>query len=71
MSDPLEQELRKKFLEYFNEVEGFHLRSERFYDDLEAARSADGIQPAAEYMIKWLEAAFMVGAHTVLQELNK
>lgn len=52
MSDPIE--LDQKFEEYFHQLEGFGLRSERFYDDVKAADP--------EMMTRWLRAAFTAGA---------
>lgn len=47
-----------EFDEWFNEVELFGLRSERFYDDLYAYKF-DGA--SSVYMVKWLKAAYEVG----------
>jgi len=52
--------LAQKFEEYFNELEGFGLRAERFYDDVEHA--------SPEQMKKWLYAAFIQGARTMAQD---
>lgn len=47
-----------KFDDWFNEVEVFSLRSERFYDDL-ITYKLEGID--AEYFVKWLKAAYEAG----------
>ena len=51
-------DLKEKFQQYFHELEGFGLRSERFYADMQDA----------EAMTKWLEAAFVQGARTMAQD---
>ena len=54
--------LNTKFQQYFHEQEGFGLRSERFYDSLEAFSN----KPALTASMKlWLEAAFIQGARTM------
>lgn len=45
------------FNEWFNELEGFHIKSERFYESL-TAFSNDAL---AISMVKWLETAFEAG----------
>jgi hypothetical protein len=45
------------FNEWFNGLEGFHIKSERFYESL-TAFSNDAL---AISMVKWLEAAFEAG----------
>ena len=57
-------DLKKKFEEYFNEQEGFGLRSERFYTDIESQR----LREDAVLMTKWLEAAFIQGARAMAQD---
>ena len=56
-------DLRKQFHEYFNELEGFGLRSERCYADLAAARPE-----VALIIARWMEAAFIQGARTMAQD---
>lgn len=57
--------LNTKFQQYFHEQEGFGLRSERFYDSLEAFSN----KPALTASMKlWLEAAFIQGARTMAQD---
>ena len=73
MKEPIN--LKKKFEDYFNEQEGFSLRSERFYEDFVNCRCKDHID--IKMMIKWLQAAYTVGAEdmardiTSLPEINK
>ena len=58
-------DLKEKFQQYFHEPEGFALRSERFYDSLDAG----GMQPALAASMKlWLEAAFIQGARAMAQD---
>lgn len=52
--------LKDKFQDYLNEIEGFSLRSERFAEDVEVG---DRVQ-----LQKWLEAAFMQGARVLAQD---
>ena len=58
-------DLKEKFQQYFHQQEGFGLRSERFYEDLDIQRlySEDCV-----VMTKWLEAAFIQGARTMAQD---
>lgn len=46
------------FKDWFNEIEVFGLRGERFYDDLYAYKF-DGVD--AEHLVKWLKAAYEAG----------
>lgn len=57
-------DLKEKFQQYFHEQEGFGMRSERFYVDIESQR----LKEDAVLMIKWLEAAFIQGARTMAQD---
>ena len=58
-------ELNQQFDEYFHQLEGFCLRSERFYEDVKTADP--------DMMTRWLRAAFMQGAESALKitENNK
>lgn len=55
-------DLREKFLEYFNELEGFGLRSERFYEEVDAGMMRE------KRIMQWLEAAYMQGARDMAQD---
>ena len=57
--------LDEKFWEYFHEQEGFGLRSERFYDSLEAFSNQAAL---AASMKLWLQAAFVQGARVMAQD---
>jgi hypothetical protein len=48
------------FDNYFNQVEGFALRGERFLDDAAVANPS--------VMIEWLKAAYKAGAHTMARD---
>ena len=61
----IEIDLYQKFDEYFNEVENYSLRSERFYDSLENFTNK---QALAASMKLWLEAAFIQGARIMAQD---
>ena len=61
MNLPNDEFLREKFQEYFHELEGYTLRSERFYDSLNAFTNKEAL---AASMVLWLEAAFIQGAKT-------
>ena len=54
-------DLDKKFLEYFDELECFGLRSERFYAECEA-----GMKP--ERVLEWLRAAYQQGCRDMAQD---
>ena len=58
-------DLKEKFQQYFNEPEGFGLRSERFYDSMEAFSNKPAL---AASMKLWLEAAFIQGARIMAQD---
>lgn len=53
-------DLHEKFLEYFHELEGYALRSERFY--------AEYKDPVVA--VKWMEASFMAGAEA-MRKINE
>ena len=55
-------DLRKKFKDYFNELEGFGLRSERFYTEFEAGIMRE------KRILEWLEAAYLQGARDMAQD---
>lgn len=58
-------DLKEKFNEYFNELEGYCLRSERFYESLDAFSNKEAL---AASMKLWLEAAFIQGARAMAQD---
>lgn len=55
----------KKFSKWFNEIEGFALRGERFYDDLDTITGIDKTASEASrntsLMLDWLKAAYEEG----------
>ena len=61
----IEIDLYQKFDEYFNEVENYSLRSERYYDSFENFTNK---QALAASMKLWLEAAFIQGAKVMAQD---
>ena len=61
-------DLKEKFQQYFHEQEGFGLRSERFYTDIES--QVDSGDADIVLMKTWLEAAFIQGAITMTQHLQ-
>ena len=55
-----------RFEEWFEELEGYSFRSERFYDDFEyASKSGD-----TKVIVKWLMSAFQVGYNQGYQKSN-
>lgn len=48
----------KTFDDWFHELEGYCLRSERFYESLTAFQSKEGL---AASMLIWLKAAYEMG----------
>lgn len=50
-------EIKKQFDEWFEEMEGFSFRYERFWDDFDYAKDSKDNRS----MVKWLRAAFEVG----------
>ena len=60
----LHAELEKKFHEYFHELEGFCLRSERFADDVKRADF--------QLMREWMKSAYTQGCYdAMLKPFNK
>lgn len=54
--------IERRFNQYFNELELYALRSERFYHDY---YSSDSKNP--EIMVQWLKAAFIEGARVMAE----
>jgi len=54
------------FQEWFNEIESYGLRSERFYDDIENNK---GMQ-LRKVMVSWLEAAYKSGYEDCLHNTS-
>jgi hypothetical protein len=48
--------MNEQFLDWFCELEGYHLRAERFYDDLGAFSKDD-----PQVIVRWLQAAYIMG----------
>ncbi len=55
----------QSFNEWFNELEGYSLRSERFLDSLDAFTSKEAL---AKSMILWLKAAYDQGCRDAAQD---
>ena len=55
-------DLKSKFQDYFNELEGFGLRSERFYEEFESGVMRE------KRILEWLEAAYLQGARDMAQD---
>jgi hypothetical protein len=51
------REIKKQFDAWFEEMEGFSFRYERFWDDFDYAKESKNNQ----LMVKWLRTAFRVG----------
>lgn len=62
-----ECDLLARFDEYFNELEGYGLRSERFYDDMKYAKTAH-CKNRDELLKYWLRAAYLMGARQMATE---
>jgi hypothetical protein len=56
-----------KFKEWFNEIECFGLRSERFYESLEQFQSTDA---RFSSMVLWLQAAYHQGFRDAIKQLK-
>lgn len=59
-------DLKEKFKEYFNEIESFGMRSERFYADIRMLCMTKKVKP--EIMEAWVEAAFIAGCRAMAQD---
>jgi len=57
MSQDPDKQIEAKFSDWFNEIEGFALRGERFYDELDHLTS--GGRP--DRILEWLKAAYREG----------
>jgi hypothetical protein len=55
---------QEAFLKYFNELEGFTLRSERFYFDCDI----DDPQKRSQMLLKWMKAAFNAGCEAMASD---
>ena len=55
-------DLNAEFREYIDELEGFTLRSERFYAEFEAGIMRE------KRILEWMEAAYIAGAREMAQE---
>ena len=51
------REIKKQFDAWFEEMEGYSFRHERFWDDFDYAKGSKDNQS----MVKWLRSAFQVG----------
>lgn len=59
-----------KFEDWFDQVEVFALRSERFYNDLD--HHVEGSQGSTKRMVEWLRAAYDAGCeHSVIMDDGK
>lgn len=59
-------EIKKQFDEWFEELEGYSLRYERFWDDFDYAKESKNNQ----LMVKWLRTAFEMGYNTCETKLH-
>lgn len=57
-------DVESAFNQYFNEVESYGLRSERFFEDVKYAFVKDN--PKA--LIEWMKASFVMGARAAAKE---
>lgn len=57
---------KEKFSKWFNQIESFGLKSERFYDDLDDVKTG---KISSNILINWLEAAFEAGAEAKAKEI--
>ena len=60
--------LEDEFNSWFNEIEAFSLRSERFYEEINHYRTRES---QYELIITWLKAAYMHGVRTAAQDSVK
>lgn len=58
-------DLDKRFDDWFNELEAFGLRSERFFDSLDQFKSKESLQAN---LIIWLKAAYLHGVRVAAQD---
>ena len=64
--DAQKREIKKQFNAWFEEMEGYSFRYERFWDDFDYAKGSKDTQS----MVKWLRSAFQVGYEQGYQQSN-
>lgn len=58
----------KNFDDWFHEIEGYCLRSERFYESMSVFQSKEGL---ASSMLLWLRAAYEMGREHMKEETKQ
>ena len=53
-------EIKKQFDAWFNELEGYSFRYERFWDDFDSAKDREDYH-SMKLMVKWLRTAYEMG----------
>lgn len=63
-------DLKEKFNEYFNEQEGYSLRSDRYFDDITTMMvdSQYSVDYRVKLLTRWMEASFIQGARIMAQD---
>ena len=56
------RKIEKQFDAWFNELEGYSFRHERFWDDFDQAKDKNDYH-TMKLMVKWLRTAFEMGYH--------
>ena len=59
-------EIKKEFYEWFEEMEGYSFRYERFWDDFDYAKESKDCKS----MVKWLRTAFEMGYYASESKIN-
>lgn len=59
-------EIKKQFDEWFEELEGYSFRYERFWDDFDYAKESKENQ----CMVKWMRTAFAMGYNACESKIN-
>lgn len=59
-------EIKKQFDEWFEEMEGYSFRYERFWDDFDYAKESKDNKS----MVKWLRTAFEMGYYASESKIN-
>ena len=62
-------EIEKQFDEWFEELEGYSFRYERFWDDFDQAKNKNDYN-SMKLMVKWLRTSFEMGYYASESKIN-
>ena len=62
-------EIKKQFDEWFEEMEGYSFRYERFWDDFDQAKNKNDYH-TVKSMVQWMRTAFEMGYYASESKIN-